>query len=109
MGESLGGLWDAGCITPGWKHAAAGGLRDAFNYYSQVKYQVVMALFRDAVMEPHCSRDRRVMGYVCLPLCSPLLPFGHKQELGKGRAGLFLLLLLLLAGPQRIPDRKSVV
>ena len=54
-------------------------------------------------MEPHCSRDRRVMGYAWLPPCSPgmpLLRFGHKQELEKGRAGLFLLLppLAMAAG-----------
>lgn len=51
-----------GRIAPGWKRAAGGGLRDAFKRYSQVKYQVVVALFGDAVVEPHCGRDRRVMG-----------------------------------------------
>lgn len=83
-------------------------------HYSQVKYQVVVALFRDAVVEPHCSRDRRVMGYTWLPphsLGRPLLPFGHRQELGKGTAGLFLLLFPLAGwgslptrGPQRWPQ-----
>lgn len=93
--EGLGG--GGGHITLG-KHGAARGLGDALNHYSQVKYQVVVALFGDAVVEPHCSRDRRVMGYTWLPPCSLgmlLLPFGHKQELGKGTAGLFLLLLPL--------------
>lgn len=94
-GESSGrgGCGGAGRIALGWKHAAAGGLRDAFNRYSQVKYQVVVALFGDAVVEPHCSRDRRVTGYAWVPPRSPgmpLLPFGHKQELEEGRAGLFL-------------------
>lgn len=88
-------------------------------HYSQVKYQVVVALFRDAVVEPHCSRDRRVMGYTWLPphsLGMPLLPFGHEQELGKGTAGLFLLLLplagqgiLLTRGPQPWPQPGAVM
>lgn len=58
-GKALGG----GCGAAGWKHVAGGGLRDVFNRYSQVKYQVVVALFGDAVVEPHCNRDRRVTGY----------------------------------------------
>lgn len=103
----------SGGITSRWgKHGAAHGLGNAVNHYSQVKYQVVVALFGDAVVEPHCSRDRRVMGYTRLPAHSlgmPLLPFGHKQELGKGTAGLFLLPLgewgsLLTRGPQPCPQ-----
>lgn len=99
-------------ITSRWKQGAARGLGNAVNHYSQVKYQVVVALFGDAVVEPHCSRDRRVMGYTWLPphsLGMPLFPFGHKQELGKGTAGLFLLPLggwgsLLTRGPQPYPQ-----
>lgn len=89
-----GGLRGAGQGALGWKHAAASGLSDAFNHYSQVKYQVVVALFGDAVMEPHCGRDRKVMGYAWLPPRypgRPLRPPGCKQEPGKGRAGLFRL------------------
>lgn len=105
-------------MSPRGKQGAARGLGDAVNHYSQIKYQVVMALFRDAVMEPHCSRDRRVMGCTWLPPCSlgmPLLPFGHKQELRKGTAGLLVLLLtpagwgsLLPRGPQPRPQPGAV-
>lgn len=94
MGEACRGLRECRVHCPGWKRAAGGGLRDTFNHYSQVKYQVVVALFGDAIVEPHCSRDTRVTGYTRIPPHSPgmpLLPFGHRQELGKGRVGLFLL------------------
>jgi len=93
-GKLRGGCGAAGCIAPGWKHAAARGLRDVLNHYSQVKYQVVVALFGDAVVEPHCGRDRRVTGYARLPpapqerLGSPL---GTKRSRGRAEGGSFLL------------------
>lgn len=49
MGEAMGHITSM---------RACSRLEDEFKWHSQVKYQVVVALFRDAVMEPHCSRDR---------------------------------------------------
>lgn len=87
MGKRLGSCGGAGGITPLWKRAAAGGLSDGFTRYSQIKYQVVVALFRDAVVEPHCRETEGLRG---MPGAHPA-PQGQKTELGKGRAGLFLL------------------
>lgn len=83
MGKRLGSCGGAGSITPRWKRAAAGGLSDGFTRYSQIKYQVVVALFRDAVVEPHCSRDRGVTGYARRPPRSP----GSEDGAGEGQSG----------------------
>lgn len=115
MGKAWGGggCGGAGRTATGWKHAAAGGLRDAFNHYSQVKYQVVVALFGDAVMEPHYGRDRRVTG---MPgshpaprecLCSAL---GTSRSWGRAEwdySSSLLLLLLPLAGWGGVPAQPQ--
>lgn len=78
---------------PRGQPAAAVGSGAAFSQHSQVKYQVVVALFGDAVVEPHCGRDR---GVTARPAPARAHPPGPSRE-GQSRDALPPPALLPLA------------